>query len=533
MKIKILISLAFFSLAACTDNSSIPLKLKVTGGLIEGSEEGDLKKYLGVPYAAPPINELRWAPTQQLEGWTDVLLAKTNSKICYQPKQMAEFYDRGPDLDDMSEDCLTLNVWTRADKSNEKLPVMVWFHGGALVWGSGSEYSGAELTKQGVILVTVNYRLGPFGFFSHPELSEETGTSGNQGFKDQIKSLEWVKQNIHKFGGDPNNVTIFGESAGSWSVNVLQASPLSRGLFHKVIGQSGARLIPLTHLNQNAPYSDSAEHLGLNLSKVMTKSSSSDLKTLRKLSPIQIIQNIENDPFYTTQFDSLTIIDGEVIPEDISLIYKKGHQADVPVLIGSTADEATSFDPKMLNPGLSSISYKELTVSSIRDILPKADKEIFDLYPVKNEEMAKRSWVDFTTDAMFTAQMQKWGNLMSTVQSPAYLYLWDWYPSVNGSSEYRAFHAAEVPYVFGQFDMFQIDISKRDLDFSQKMIKIWTNFAKTGNPSTQMVSWPEFNSSTNEYLSLGESIKVNKNLRIQKTKLINEAYDKARVEFNN
>ena len=212
MKIKILISLAFFSLAACTDNSSIPLKLKVTGGLIEGSEEGDLKKYLGVPYAAPPINELRWAPTQQLEGWTDVLLAKTNSKICYQPKQMAEFYDRGPDLDDMSEDCLTLNVWTRADKSNEKLPVMVWFHGGALVWGSGSEYSGAELTKQGVILVTVNYRLGPFGFFSHPELSEETGTSGNQGFKDQIKSLEWVKQNIHKFGGDPNNVTIFGES---------------------------------------------------------------------------------------------------------------------------------------------------------------------------------------------------------------------------------------------------------------------------------------------------------------------------------
>jgi para-nitrobenzyl esterase len=222
-----------------------------------------------------------------------------------------------------------------------------------------------------------------------------------------------------------------------------------------------------------------------------------------------------------------------VIPEDISLIFKKGQQADVPVLIGSTADEATSFDPKMLNPGLSSVSYKELTVSSIADILPKADEAIFDLYPVKNEELAKRSWVDFTTDAMFTAQMQKWGNLMSTVQSPAYLYLWDWYPLVNGTTEYRAFHAAEVPYVFGQFDMFQIDISERDLDFSKKMIKIWTNFAKTGNPSTQMVLWPEFNSSSNEYLSLGETIKVNKNLRIQKTQLINEAYDKARVEFNN
>jgi para-nitrobenzyl esterase len=530
------ISICLFALVflySCNNPNTIQTKLEVDGGLIEGMAKGSLKQYLGIPYAAPPVGELRWSPPQALNSWSGVRDASVNGKICHQPKQPTEFYDRGPDQSTMSEDCLTLNVWTRANTSKEKLPVMVWFHGGALVWGSGSEYSGEELTKQGVILVTVNYRLGPFGFFSHPELSQETGTSGNQGFRDQILSLKWVKENIDKFGGDPDNVTIFGESAGSWSVNVLQASPLSRGLFHKVIGQSGARLIPLTHLNQNAPYSDSAEQLGLNLSKVMTKSSSSDLETLRKLSPIQIIQNIENDPLYTTQFDSLTIIDGEVIPEHISLIYKKGHQADVPVLIGSTADEATSFDPKMLNPGLSSISYKELTVSSIRDILPKADKEIFDLYPVKNEEMAKRSWVDFTTDAMFTAQMQKWGNLMSTVQSPAYLYLWDWYPSVNGSSEYRAFHAAEVPYVFGQFDMFQIDISKRDLDFSQKMIKIWTNFAKTGNPSTQMISWPEFNSSTNEYLSLGESIKVNKNLRIQKTKLINEAYDKARVEFNN
>ena len=146
----------------------------------------------------------------------------------------------------MSEDCLTLNVWTRAKNSDEKLPVMVWFHGGALVWGSGNDYTGEELTKYGVILVTVNYRLGPFGFFSHPDLTLKYGTSGNQGFRDQIESLKWVKKNIKSFGGDPDNVTIFGESAGSWSVNVLQASPLAKGLFHKAIGQSGARLIPLT-----------------------------------------------------------------------------------------------------------------------------------------------------------------------------------------------------------------------------------------------------------------------------------------------
>jgi para-nitrobenzyl esterase len=255
------ISICLFALVflySCNNPNTIQTKLEVDGGLIEGMAKGSLKQYLGIPYAAPPVGELRWSPPQALNSWSGVRDASLNGKICHQPKQPTEFYDRGPDQSTMSEDCLTLNVWTRANTSKEKLPVMVWFHGGALVWGSGSEYSGEELTKQGVILVTVNYRLGPFGFFSHPELSQETGTSGNQGFRDQILSLKWVKENIDKFGGDPDNVTIFGESAGSWSVNVLQASPLSRGLFHKVIGQSGARLIPLTHLNQNAPYSDSA-----------------------------------------------------------------------------------------------------------------------------------------------------------------------------------------------------------------------------------------------------------------------------------
>ena len=206
---------------------------------------------------------MRWALAKPAKNWKGIRSAETNSKICFQPKQIADFYDRVPDLNNMSEDCLTLNVWTRAKDTNENLPVMVWFHGGALVWGSGSEYPGNELTDHGVILVTVNYRLGPFGFFSHPELSMKDGSSGNQGFSDQIQSLKWVKENIKYFGGDPNNVTIFGESAGSWSVNVLQASPLAKGLFHKVIGQSGARLIPLTHLNKSTTYSKSAEELGL------------------------------------------------------------------------------------------------------------------------------------------------------------------------------------------------------------------------------------------------------------------------------
>ena len=533
MKNKIyLFFLGIFILGCHPEDSGIRSLIKIDSGLIEGSEHDDLKKFLGIPYAEPPIGKLRWAPTLPVKPWDGIKSTRTNSKICYQPKQTTEFYDRGPEIDDMSEDCLTLNVWTRAKNSNEKLPVMVWFHGGALVWGSGSEYSGEELTQYGVILVTVNYRLGPFGFFSHPDLSQEYGSSGNQGFRDQIESLKWVKKNIRNFGGDPDNVTIFGESAGSWSVNVLQATPLAKGLFHKVIGQSGARLLPLTHLEKSSPYSLSAENLGMKLSQIMSEGKSTSLENLKSLSPAAIIKNVEKDPMYSSQFDALTVIDGDVIPEDISMIFKKGEQADVPVLLGSTADEATTFDPKIINPGIEMISYKDLTISSIKGMLPMAGDDLSNLYPVTSEEEAKRSWENFTTDVMFTAQMQKWANLMSTVESPAYLYLWDWYPIIDGSTKYRAFHGAEVPYVFGTLDRFDIDARDKDIEFSEKMMKIWTNFAKTGNPSFEDFLWPEFNSKTNEYVILGDEISVERELRLEKVKLINEAYDSARVDFN-
>ena len=227
MKVRSIILFALcFSLIGCDlGNQNISTIVEIENGSIKGVQEGNLKKYLGIPYAEAPLGDLRWASAKPALNWEGIKSAESNSKICFQPKQMADFYDRVPDINNMSEDCLTLNVWTRAKNADEKLPVMVWFHGGALVWGSGSEYPGDALTKHGVILVTVNYRLGPFGFFSHPELSIETGSSGNQGFSDQIQSLKWVKENISQFGGDPNNITIFGESAGSWSVNVLQASP--------------------------------------------------------------------------------------------------------------------------------------------------------------------------------------------------------------------------------------------------------------------------------------------------------------------
>ena len=314
-------------------------------------------------------------------------------------------------------------------------------------------------------------------------------------------------------------------------MNVLQASPLSKGLFHKAIGQSGARLIPLTHLNKRTSYSKSAEKIGLELSVVMSGNNNSTLEDLKKIPALTIIENIEKDPLYATQFDTLTVIDGHIIPEDISQIFLKGDQADVPVLIGSTADEATPFDPKMLSPQLAAMSYKNLTHLAIADMLPRVDSTIYDLYPVDTEQVAKKSWVDFSTDAMFTAQMQKWGNLMSSVESPAYLYMWNWYPSINGSREYRAFHAAEVPYIFGNFDVFDIDLSERDQKFSKVMMKIWTSFAKNGIPSLDTEEWPKFDSKDQKYVLLDERIEIKKGLRIEKVRLINEAYDKVRNDF--
>ena len=214
-------------------SDEIKTTLAVTGGMIRGRvRENGLKEYLGIPYAAPPVAELRWQPPKRPPGWNDEYDATKKRPPCMQPSSLSPFYDRA--YTEMSEDCLTLNVWTRAEHTSDKLPVMVWIHGGALVMGSGADYDGTALTRKGIVLITINYRLGPFGFYAHPELSSEsvTGHSGNQGFRDQIAALQWVNANVTAFGGDPENVTIFGESAGSWSMSVMQASPLSRGLFH-------------------------------------------------------------------------------------------------------------------------------------------------------------------------------------------------------------------------------------------------------------------------------------------------------------
>ncbi|MBT3624257.1 MAG: carboxylesterase family protein [Gammaproteobacteria bacterium] len=505
-------------------------EVKVTGGEIVGRlRENDLFEFRGIPFAAAPVGDLRWQPPQPVNEWEGKLDATEPGLPCVQPATLSEFYASA--YFETSEDCLTLNVWSRATTTKDKIPVMVWIHGGALVMGSGRDYDGAPLTEKGVVLVTINYRLGPFGFFAHPELSSEDpgGISGNQGFRDQIAALEWVRDNIEVFGGDPDNVTIFGESAGSWSMSVMQASPMARGLFHKVIGQSGARFIPIPDLTADRWGIPSAESWGETLGAKFTGSDEAGLVDLRALPAQEIMDVYSKDPQILMNFDYLTVVDGAVLPKEVNTIFESGNQADVPVLIGSNADEATTFDPGLLNPNASNFDYGEALSAQVSLMLPNADESIFDHYPAE-PKLAKQSWVEFSTDVMFTQPMRLWADYMQNVSSPAYLYWWDWSPIIDGSDQYGAFHAAEVPYVFGDLSIFNMMPRQEDREFSELMMTIWTNFAKTGDPSVEgAIEWPPYAPESSATAILGEKLTIQAGVRSDRVTAITAAHSARRA----
>ena len=549
MKAQLAVALALVLGAATIQAVASPVneRVAVEGGWIEGVADTDgLKRYLGIPYAAAPVNERRWAPPAPVEAWPGVLGAGRYRSKCVQPKEPNEFYRAGGATpgDSMDEDCLHLNVWTRATSTDDRLPVMVWIHGGALVWGAGELYPGDELARMGVVIVTINYRLGPFGFFAHPELTEENkGQSGNQGHLDQIAALRWVRDNISNFGGDPGNVTIFGESAGSWSTNVLQASPIARGLFHKVIGQSGARFLPLPYLKQPTSYAPSAEAMGQKMARAFAGGEVLDLASLRKLPAKAIMRNYENDQeVFSPQlkgipkFDWFTIVDGFVLPESVHDIFSQGRQADVPVLIGSTADEATPFNPDLLadllDPQIAAkLDYRGLMAEVVAAQLPEVGEQVYEHYPDSTPARARQSYIDFQTDFLFTQPTRVWADMMARINSDVYLYWWNWHPSIQGDTGLKAFHAAEIPYVFGNLGsfIFNIDDLPEDRRFSTLMMQIWTNFAKTGDPSVEgLIEWPVYSADNPEMLVLGPRIYRVEGLRAAEVKLITDAYEARR-----
>ena len=508
----------------------VGLELEVSGGAIKGLVVDGLKQYHGIPYAAPPVGNLRWAPTAPVLPWQDVLDASRPGPNCPQRASVpVSFYER-PEYPEQSEDCLTLNVWTKAVHAEERRPVMVWIHGGGLAGGAGSWQTGELLAGKGAVLVTFNYRLGRLGFLAHPELSAEhpNGVSGNQGFRDQIQALQWVRDNISKFGGDPDNVTIFGESAGGTSVSVMQASPLARGLFHRAIGQSGAGFHPMSHRTEDRAYAKSGEFVGLQFGAALVgEEDDQSLAALRKLPAQRIVEVTDSSPLFSV-YEYLPTVDGEVLPQDVGTLFSKGQQADVPTLVGSNAHEGGAilgYFTQFMGTGVKGIRRFS------QAWLPEVQDELDTHYPATTDVEAMTSWERLFTDVTFTYPMRAWARSMEPLKSPAYLYWFTWHPPVASRETARSFHGAFQMYLFGELESYGAVPTEADRVFASTLAETWVRFARTGDPNAApLPEWPAFTSNNEAYMELGPTFRSGDYLRAPQLELIANAWAERRAD---
>ena len=463
-------------------------------GPVSGSEteSTDIKVFKGVPYARPPVGDLRWHAPEPPDRWQRVRSSTKFGTPCWQPHSENAFvWSRG--IFERSEDCLYLNVWTDQSIQSPK-PVMVWFHGGGHTsgWGHGEIFDGTRLAELGVVVVTVNYRLGPWGFLAHPLLANESDqkSSGNYGLLDKIASLKWVKDNIENFGGDPDNVTIFGQSAGSMSVCALMASPLSRGLFHKAIGQSAACLDEFKEdLNGFERGSEMIETTG-----------AKTLKDLRSLTNQQLLDASKTSVKWNSR--SKITIDGWVLSEPPIETFAKGRQSEIPLLVGSMANEGHLLFP--LNEGLSSLELDHYLIQKYGE---KSLKEFKDLYKDDLTKSPGRALREISTDHFMAYSMRLWAELNARKGQPTFLYFMSHVPpafqiylaenpELNlalGPRSAGAYHSGDLAFVFNNVGKVGLDWDKADFDLASSISKYWTSFAKTGNPNTpQQENWPAF-----------------------------------------
>lgn len=467
--------------------SSAP-QVKTHSGTVEGKDDGKVRSFLGIPYATPPVGDLRWKAPQPIAKWSGVRKATEFGSHCMQGNVFGDmvFHDPGA-----SEDCLTLNVWVPVRHEAGKLPVMVWIYGGGFVAGTTSEgrQDGSHLAQHGVIVVSMNYRLGVFGFLVHPELAKESGhnSAGNYGLMDQLAALHWVHENIAAFGGDPASVTIFGESAGSFSVSAQMASPLAKGLFQRAIGESGAAFSK-SGLDF-APLSEREEKDAKLMSQTFGVST---LAELRAIPAEKLLEAFA--PPKSRGFEFGPDIDGYFLPESVPSIFAAGKQNDVALLAGWNRDE-DSFAVLLSQQKPTAESMKEMAQKDFGD---KAD-EFLKLYPIDTDEHVRRSAIDFASDKFISMSTWDWIEAQSkTGRQPIYRYRFDMAPFAKDPNAPRlgAYHSAEIEYVFGQLDS-KTDVtwSNSDRQLSDMVQKYWSNFAKTGNPNgAGLANWPMYTS---------------------------------------
>lgn len=485
----LIISLLFAS--GLAGQSFAQVRVKTANGVVEGTLDTGtgVRTFKGIPFASPPVGQLRWQPPQPAKDWKGTRKADQFGPRCMQRPIFSDMVFRSSG---MSEDCLYLNVWTAAKSAKEKRPVLVYFYGGGFAAGDGSEprYEGASMARKGIVALTVNYRLSVFGFFAHPELTKESPNhaSGNYGLLDQNAALRWVRENIAAFGGDPKKVTIAGESAGSVSVSAQMGSPLSKSLIAGAIGESGSLLGTLSAMPLNE-----AERNGL---KFASSVGADSLAALRAKSAEDILEATAKPGM---PWPSPTI-DGYFFPKSPFEIFAAGEQAHVPLMVGSNSEE---------NPYVVILGRETPTVENYRKALQRlyADKadQIFNLYPASTEAGVIEAAQDLASDRFISYSTWKWIDLSTkTGGKPTYYYLFsrprpELRTQTSGStspgpSPRGAAHSAEIEYAMGNLDSNQVYAwTPDDHKISRVMQEYFANFIKTGNPNGRgLPVWPTF-----------------------------------------
>ncbi len=487
--------------------AAIPQPVRTANGPVAGvtAADGAIAIFKGIPFAAPPLGELRWRAPAPPVSWTAVRKADQFSASCIQnivPERKPWTYEFMAH-NQISEDCLYLNVWTPAKAAGDKLPVYFWIHGGGYVEGSTAvpAYDGANLAKRGAVVVTINYRLGVLGFLAHPELTKESGRSSNYGSLDMVAALQWVQKNIAAFGGDPGKVTISGQSAGASGVHTLVASPLAKGLFHRAITESGSAY---SAANAALTLAD-AEKQGV---KFATAKGATSLKDLRAMSPEKLTGSGAG-----SEIRFRPVIDGYFLPDEPNAIFAQGKQNDVPELTGLTRDERSS-----------EADYGTKPMAEFQKAMQERYGEMagtfFKLYANNTQQESGDSQKAAFRDAGLVS-MHMWAQLREqTAKQKAFTYYWTQPMPGPDSARYGAFHTSEVPYVFNTLDQAKRPWTDQDHKLSDLLGSYWINFMKNGDPNgSGLPAWPAYTSKSAVTMEIGEKTGAR------------PVADKARMEF--
>jgi para-nitrobenzyl esterase len=483
--------------------------VRIASGLVQGETTKDsaVTEFKGIPYAAPPVGDLRWRAPEPAASWQGVRKTTEFSKGCIQDviRSLGPWTEEYMHQGEYSEDCLYLNVWTAAKSSRERRPVFVWIHGGGFNQGSTSiaVYDGEQLARDGLVVVTINYRVGLLGFMAHPELTKESGahSSGNYGLLDQLEALKWVRKNIAAFGGDPARVAIAGQSAGASSVAYLTASPLAKGLFQRAVADSGSRSGGRMGKLADAE----AEGVKFAAAKGVT-----GIKELRSLPVEKLVASGDNSRFRP-------IVDGWFLPDDVTTIFQRGAQNDVPTLTGWNADEASS------NANYGKLSAEQFTTQARRQF-GNAAEEFLKLYPASTPDQTVESQKASARDQNMFSTFVWARERAKTAKTNAYLYLFTHVQPGPKQDVYGAFHSSELPYIFGSMNRANRPWTPRDFEIGKTMRAYWVNFVSAGDPNGKgLPKWPAFDAKNPMAMELGERFEARPVLSDAKLKLFEGA----------